>query len=58
MPPHPTFFQLRWGLKNFVYPSMASNHDLPNVSLPSNLDYRHEPPEPSSEKNFDKPEID
>jgi hypothetical protein len=39
----PVFYWLRWNLVHFL-PRLASNHDSPNLHLPSNWDYRSEQP--------------
>jgi hypothetical protein len=38
----------RWALSNYL-PRLVSNHSPSNLNLPSNRDYRHEPPAPKKE---------
>jgi hypothetical protein len=40
---------MRWSPANFL-PGLAMNLDHPNVYLPSNWDYKHEPTLPAQKK--------
>jgi hypothetical protein len=44
---HAQLSLLRWGLVNFL-PELVLDHNPPDLSLPGSLDYRCEPPVPSS----------